>query len=183
MYVEDLKSPGLNVAAEIPKEEAHSFKTVCQILTTFPHQKIIDAYLTKLSPFQATGKAGGSNSSINSLTLMKANSGEAKKINPTRELSPLDSLTLKDVTKKVSQVADFVSRTDTRIENEAKIMETLTSHLKGMDSTLKAISFGSSTYGFGGRKTNFNILVNAGKNSIIEQLFKSRYLLLYYIQF
>lgn len=66
----------------------------------------------------------------------------------------------------VAEMIDFVSRTDRRVQNEAIILKTLAQHLKGIYSALKFVPFGSSTYGFGGSKTNLNILVNAGNHKL-----------------
>lgn len=291
MFIEDIKSPTINVAAEIPEKEAHYFKKFCQILTTFSHKKIIDEYMSKLSSQQAASTANGSDLSVNKFTSMetpssksndtsiisleslKAAIANAQKeirdknpkpstskscenvVKPTREMYPFSSGTdgslqpgkkfnssilnlnsvtsvnasgsstiyspafsspklntnsvnssgirktvqansqetittitvrsnpvkLEDVVKVdevsktiVKEMIDLISRTNRRIQNESSIIKLLTSSLQKLDSTLNFIPFGSSTYGFGSSKTDFNILVNAGKNAITEfyQIFK-----------
>lgn len=54
-------------------------------------------------------------------------------------------------------------RTAQRIACETKIIDKLSHHIKAFDSTLQLKIFGSASYGFGGPKTNLNILVNAGE--------------------
>lgn len=209
MFIEDISSPGVNVAAEIPQKEAHNFKKLCQVMTTFSHGNIIEEYISRLLPLQSTGKNDGSNLNVNSLTAMKIVSSisnetltisleslktaikviekEMKDSSPKPSISKqcenvINSMganstaVLSNITKlgdliktdKVSkaiaaEMINFVSRTETRIQNEAGILKLLATYLKGMDSKLKCMTFGSSTYGFGGSKTNLNILVNASK--------------------
>lgn len=78
----------------------------------------------------------------------------------------LDDLIKTDNLSKimVKEMIDFASRTNSRIRNEKDIAKILELYLKETDTTLKFVPFGSSTYGFGGSKTNFNILVNASKH-------------------
>lgn len=64
-----------------------------------------------------------------------------------------------------TEMIDFASRTQTRVQNEAEIMNKIVPYLKEVDNTLKTMKFGSSRYGFGGSKTNLNVLVNAGKTN------------------
>lgn len=65
---------------------------------------------------------------------------------------------------------DCISRTPQRIAYETKIIDILSRYIEKFDSKLEAMPFGSATYGFGGRNTDFNILVNTGKiyKEIIE---------------
>lgn len=65
-----------------------------------------------------------------------------------------------------AEMIDFASRTQIRVQNEAEIMNKIVPYLKVVDNTLKTMKFGSTRYGFGGSKTNLNVLVNAGKKSI-----------------
>lgn len=57
---------------------------------------------------------------------------------------------------------ECIFRTAQRTAYETKIINNLTHYLKAFDSTLQLKIFGSTTYGFGGSKLNFNILVNTG---------------------
>lgn len=71
----------------------------------------------------------------------------------------------------ITTAIDLTARTLQRITYENQIVELLRNHLKKFDSTLRMMPFGSATYGFGGSNTNFNLLVNAGKQK--EFLFSS----------
>lgn len=102
-------------------------------------------------------------------SISRANSQELSSVSSISKHS--NSVKLGNVIEisQVSQVAemiDIISRTEKRIQYEVEIMKILGYYLKKLDSTLGFIPFGSSTYGFGGSKTNFNILVNAGKKNI-----------------
>lgn len=51
-------------------------------------------------------------------------------------------------------------RNNIRVFKEARILEILRHYLQNFDPKLNLLTFGSSTYGFGGDKTNFNILID-----------------------
>ena len=61
------------------------------------------------------------------------------------------------------KIIDLTSRTAQQISNEKQIVDILTGHLKQTDSNVQMIPFGSTTYGFGGSDTNFNILIVPSK--------------------
>lgn len=72
---------------------------------------------------------------------------------------------------KVSQAippkaVDLTSRMIRRTFDEIEITALLMQYLNIFDSNLKMTPFGSSTYGFGGSNTNFNVLVKAGNTAI-----------------
>lgn len=58
-----------------------------------------------------------------------------------------------------SKAIDLMFRSVQRISLEVQILDHLSRHLRGFDSTLQLVPFGSATYGFGGSSTDFNILV------------------------
>lgn len=60
-----------------------------------------------------------------------------------------------------SNAIDLIFRSVQRISIEAQILELLSRHLKTFDLALQIMPFGSATYGFGGPRTDFNILVVA----------------------
>lgn len=62
----------------------------------------------------------------------------------------------------------LTTRTANRIANENEIFALLTRHLKEFNSQLEVMTFGSTTYGFGGLNTNLNILVNTGRLLILK---------------
>lgn len=57
---------------------------------------------------------------------------------------------------------ECIFRTAQRTAHETKIINNLSHYLKAFDSTLQLKIFGSTTYGFGGSKMNYNILVSTG---------------------
>lgn len=64
-----------------------------------------------------------------------------------------------------AEMIGFVTRTNARIHDEAHILNILNGYLNEFDSKMKLVPFGSSTYGFGGTRTNFNILASAGDST------------------
>lgn len=50
MHVQDFKSPGVNVTAEIPEEDAINFTEMCKMFVSSTlHERIIDEYLQNVS--------------------------------------------------------------------------------------------------------------------------------------
>ena len=64
-----------------------------------------------------------------------------------------------------AEMIGFVTRTEARIHDEAHILNTLNGYLNEFDSKIKLVTFGSSTYGLGGTRTNLNILASAGEST------------------
>lgn len=64
----------------------------------------------------------------------------------------------------IATAIDLTSRTHQRISHENQILNHLMGQFRKFDSSLRIMPFGSTTYGFGGSNTNFNILIDAGKN-------------------
>lgn len=76
----------------------------------------------------------------------------------------LNAIDVKKVSQAIPAIAvDLVHRMVQRCFNELEIQALLTRYLKEFDSNLSVMPFGSATYGFGGSRTNFNILVDAGR--------------------
>lgn len=72
MYVQDLKSPGVNITAEISKEEAYNFKKMCKMFSAdSSYQKSIDEYMSKLSEVStlSSGNADSMENPVNGLIL------------------------------------------------------------------------------------------------------------------
>lgn len=62
-----------------------------------------------------------------------------------------------------AKIIDLTNRTTQRNLYEYQILELLTNHLEKIDSAARLVPFGSTTYGFGGANTNFNILIDSSK--------------------
>lgn len=84
---------------------------------------------------------------------------------PTMPLNDLKNLIDdKNIFKQIAIEAKRLEcRNNNRVYNEARILEILRFYLQNFDSKLNLLTFGSSTYGFGGDKTNFNILIDIRK--------------------
>lgn len=179
MFVQDIKASGVNIAAEISKEEAYNFKKLCQLFSSdSSHKSFIDEYMSKLCQMQPASKVGSTLSldsadstkefdelSISSrLSIHNSNGGFdiPRSSNATKKLE--DVVEIEQVAQAISAgIIEITSRTTARVHNEKRIVTLLTQFLKVFDPTLEVISFGSATYGFGGAETNFNILVNTGE--------------------
>lgn len=76
-----------------------------------------------------------------------------------------DTIEIEQVFEAITaEIVYTTSRTVSRIKNEAQIVALLTHYLNKFNPMLELRTFGSATYGFGGANTNFNILVDAGRN-------------------
>lgn len=85
---------------------------------------------------------------------------------PTKSL--IDSSNINEVAVSIKTTAiNIIFRTMERISHEMDIIGFLTRHLKAFDSKLELMPFGSSTYGFGGFSTDFNILVSTGSKRLM----------------
>lgn len=110
--------------------------------------------------------AANSSSSVDSNS--NQNIAEAT-IQETATHAPALSNHVKDVCESdemfkaiAAEMIGFVTRTKARNHDEEHILNTLNGYLNEFDSKIKLVPFGSSTYGFGGTRTNFNILASAG---------------------
>ncbi|XP_031626105.1 uncharacterized protein LOC116342572 [Contarinia nasturtii] len=120
---------------------------------------------SELNPSSSELNPSSSVSSVNSIDVNAAATvnGEVTKSNTSVLSVKLENIVKTDAMseKIVNEILELTSRNEVRLQNETKIIDSLTHYLGAFDSTLKFIPFGSSTFGFGGSKTNFNILVNA----------------------
>lgn len=65
MYVQDIKDPGINIAAAISKNEAQNFKKMCSLFATAKlHSKFIEEYASKMSSSQFANKGNALGSQI-----------------------------------------------------------------------------------------------------------------------
>lgn len=84
---------------------------------------------------------------------------------PTMPLNDLKNLIENEnIFKQIANEAkNLECRNNDRVYKEARILEILRHYLENFDRNLNLLTFGSSTYGFGGDKTNFNILIDTRK--------------------
>lgn len=190
MYVQDLMSPGINVTVEITKEEAANFQEICKMLASPSiHEQIIDEYMSKLSELRLDSKSSIvfameksvteiSEASLQSLqrfkveiekreTLDRDSSGKNEatvRSIPCQENVLHDTINVDEISK-FSQIEmdQLLSPSKSRTISELEIINIL-SHLRPFQPAIISVTpFGSVTYGFGGQRTNFNILITTGK--------------------
>lgn len=74
-----------------------------------------------------------------------------------------------DIFKAIStKIVEITGRTENRNQNEVKIVSLLTCCLREFDPTSKIIRIGSSTYGFGGADTDFNVIINTSNFHLLH---------------
>lgn len=67
MYVQDIKSPGLNITAELTEVEFYNFKEMCKMFVSATlHEQMIDEYLLNLSQVRSTNSASEVNNNVSS---------------------------------------------------------------------------------------------------------------------
>lgn len=82
-----------------------------------------------------------------------------------------DAIKFDEILKSASiEMNQILTRSKRRIQREQEIIGLLTHLLTTFDSTIAVVPFGSATYGFGGNRTDFNILIVTGGISKIFQL-------------
>lgn len=192
MYVQDIKLPGVNITAELTEEEVDSFKQICKMFIPFSlHDKNIDEYLSKMAqasplagrinlpvntksepskksvPTETFPNLPAAASQVNFVPKDKLGFGNIgsppKSTTSKMPTSLLNSITIDQISVFIKTTAvDLIFRTLERITHEMDLVQLLGRHLKAFDSKLELMPFGSSTYGFGGCSTDFNILVSTG---------------------
>lgn len=193
MYVQDIKSPGKNIAAEISKEDANNFRMMCKMFSSDINvsDKISVDYLSKLVKFEPICVDPINNSTRSSMSPLHSleapvasfekltlgqpscsNGSSAVSMCTSPRLSKAKSLEdiiiVDEVSERIKSTTDqILSRSQERISNEQKIINMLLFYFQARHSVNALAPFGSATYGFGGRKTNLNILIVPGKSSII----------------
>lgn len=184
MMVQDLIVPGLNIAAEIPHEDAHNFQDMCQMFSN-GHHSSIPKREPKTPPKSLSISSSSIRSSQSSLQQHKPPVSRTKQIKDSKSNTP-PNLPKKPVAKKsasksvactlddaikngsifdsmAAELITFTSRSNERVPNETRILRLLKSHFKIFDRSLTLIPFGSSSYGFGVTHSNYNILVDTRK--------------------
>lgn len=184
MMVQDLIVPGLNIAAEIPHEDAHNFQDMCQMFSN-GHHSSIPKREPKTPPKSLSISSSSIRSSQSSLQQHKPPVSRTKQIKDSKLKTPPNfpkkpvakksasksvACTLDDAIKNGSifdsmaaELITFTSRSNERVPNETRILRLLKSHFKIFDRSLTLIPFGSSSYGFGVTHSNYNILVDTRK--------------------
>lgn len=150
MFIQDLTNHALNITAEIPEEEAAAFQKYCL------------QYFNELSKSGSVAAALVTSPLTPSTTsTIDQNKVEHNNQNIQKKIDDNDCLLLES--RILNETADLLARTPSRIKSEEKILSLFKSLLCEFDSKLKLVPIGSSVYGLGGKHTNFNIIINAGR--------------------
>lgn len=195
MFVQDPKSPGTNITAEISDEDANNFQQMCKMFASHDsYGQTIDTYVMQLTKvrseetnrstsvyeFSKTSpntldflnnaiikmKNSSASSSISDLSRLSRASIISTSSNSTTTQKLKNVIQIEQVSRAIpSKTVDLINRMVGRCFHEIEIVALLTRYLRTFNSTFKLLPFGSATYGFGGSTTNFNILVNAGNEN------------------
>lgn len=171
MLIEDIKSPGINITADVPEKDVKNFIEMCQLFESIsPYERAIDEYLMKVQQIQPARvidltldveppptKRAALDTHRKSSTDIPSNSSA------TQTLTNVILTNIKQVFQEIPNIAvDLTSRNARRIAAERDIVACLKPHFNTYSTTLQSMIFGSATYGFGGPNTDFNILINTG---------------------
>lgn len=180
MFVQDLCAAGVNIAAEIPKEQAYNFQGMCQMFSTSQrpspikrmhkasppaNQPIRRAVSTSSLPAPKSTANRGKTTKDDKIKVVASNL--LKKV-PTKKGTVKTPLATIDEVIKNEKIYELIAtelekvslRTDERVRNETRILGLLKHQFKLFDRTLELTPFGSTTYGFGGSNSNYNIFVD-----------------------
>lgn len=160
MFIQDLANHSLNVTAEIPEKDAAMFQKLClQYHKILAEQKNVFGSSGCIGPTMLSSKSATTRSAPTSTSNIQARSNGDKHIK-----NDIFGDQFED--ELLHEAAELLARSQTRIEWENKILHSLISLLKSFDPMLKLEPIGSSIYGFGGSKTNFNVFINTSKYSM-----------------
>lgn len=144
MLIQDLSNHQVNVTAEISEQKAANFQKYCI------------SYHKLLLEEQKTNSA-----SARKVAIKAAEKPKTRKQIP-KEIVEADPMQ----TRILEEASELLLRKTDRIEWEKIILNQLDLLFKKFVSLkLKLMPIGSSTYGFGGAHTNFNILIDASLTS------------------
>lgn len=184
MFVQDLIVPGLNITAEVSREEAFNFQEICQMFSTSPkHSPVKRVLKTHPSPQASPAikpmcKSWSQNSltapNVASKNVIKSDKPKpitsnavAKKV-ASKRAGAKTSVVLENAIKDghifdviATEKTKFCTRSDDRNRTEQRILGILRQHFKIFDRTLALTPFGSTTFGFGGNDSNYNIFIDA----------------------
>lgn len=149
VFIKDLKCPDKNVTAEISKEEAMTFRQMCNIF-----------YLNKLFNDKMQSIAIATNGTENM---------DEKSILTKTSVNLTDIFKMLNIFEAIlAEMNDLELRAADRIRDENQIIGMLSLYF---GKELTVIPFGSSVYGFGGASTDFNILIKTGENFFVILVF------------
>lgn len=174
MFVQDISSPGRNIAVDVSNKDARQFKEMCRAFESANAiESAIDAYLLKVFKTRPpclvdltmdTDADEPPPAKRAALDIRPVGSAVARRIGSgaTQLLTNVIMSNKKSIFQDIPTTAiELVTRTVRRISDERDIMACLKRNLNTANlMSLQAIPLGSSTYGFGSTGTDFNILLN-----------------------
>ncbi|XP_055326064.1 uncharacterized protein LOC129579895 isoform X2 [Sitodiplosis mosellana] len=191
MFVQDLIVAGVNITAEIPKEQAYNFQGMCQmfqngLIRPSPVKRVPKASPTEHLPMRRATSVSSLPSTKPSASRGKAPKEDKSKVAtsnllkkaPTKKGAAKTPLATIDEAIKNEKIYELIRselekvslRSDERVRYESRILGFLTHQFKLFDRTLALIPFGSTTFGFGGSNSNYNILVDTRKSQQVQAL-------------
>lgn len=157
----------LSQARAVSSKSSHS--GVCPRSIEKPNYEFTDASLNSIQRFKnvvsnlekhANSEEACSSSGSNISTTYTNASGLSIS-NGKKRLE--DAIKVDEILKStIIEMNLILERSNSRIQSEQEIIEQLSFLLTAYDSSIAVVPFGSTTYGFGGKRTNFNILVITG---------------------
>lgn len=182
MFVQDIKSPGINITAELTESEVDNFRAICRLfLSANLLDQSIDVYILKLSQIRPTTPATSVNHNLSPPCSTHKTSeelahnenihaGAHSTLNNNNGEKLQDIVQIDDVIKATRiEMHEILTRPPSRIDSEEEIIEQFSFLLETFHPDINVAPFGSVTFGgFGGQKTDFNILITAGKAKLIS---------------
>lgn len=173
MYVEDLNAAGVNIAADIPEDQAKNFKEMCQLFASMnehEHDRVVDEYLLKYSQIRLVNTATASAAKNASKNLISANNSNDTAGHSTQNLQK-DSPIIRELLSSNQNVClieqemtipQEPSDLQVRTKFELEIFTILVQFITDLDPTMKLFPFGSTQYGVPSLYANFNLLITTG---------------------
>lgn len=155
MFIQDLTDCSVNVTAEIPEGHVATFQSIC-----LEHHRMLAKKQNIVFPSVARSAALPIGKSL------PANKSSNTQSNPNGDQTKNGYCGDQFEDEILHETAELLARSQHRTEWEQKILNSLISLVKPFDSMLKLEPIGSSSYGFGGSKTNFNIFIHECKYSM-----------------
>lgn len=167
MYVQDIKSPGINITAAIPEDEAYNFQKMCSLYaTTKSLAKLIDEYTSKLSLLQSANEVNSSNIESTSINARSESPRSSTSFSPLPILGKLipeciDFRVVYDtiLERYALSLMETIRDTSNHERHKTEIISILTENLKNIDSTLDLIPFGSNQYNLNETGSNLNLFI------------------------
>lgn len=151
MFVQDIKSLGVNITAEISRAEADNFKEMCTIFASDSlYEYFLDECISNLPQLQPPKSVSGSNLSLNSSTSNKSNAskssaGKNNKKSASVSSDELDKLTIDELLADINEIIEEDPFPLLIIQLD--ITNILTKHIKNFNADFTIVPFGARVCG------------------------------------